>query len=109
MALALLSPFLRLTGSSFHFREIHVDAAVDQTSLGHRPGPPVAAPVSSSLFQRRYEGLPLLTHFPQILLSLVGDEMCLFCFPFFSSVGKQGATGGGEDGAQAGDHPAFWR
>lgn len=62
-----------LTVSSFRLREIHVDAPVNQKSLGHRPGPPVAAPVSCSLFQRRYGGLPLFTHFPQVMLSFVGD------------------------------------
>lgn len=73
---------------SFSFREIHVNAAVSQTSLGHRAGPPVAAPVSSSLFQRRYEGLSLFTRFPQMLRLFVGDEICLSFFlstPFFFS------------------------
>lgn len=50
--------FTRSRASS-RFREIRVDAPVNQRRLGHRPRPPVAAPVSSPLLQRRWEGLPV--------------------------------------------------
>lgn len=61
----------------------------------------------------------IYSHFCRFLVLFVGDlnVTCVpgFLFtlahhhPFFSSVRKQGVAGGGEDGAQAGDYPAFWR
>lgn len=61
----------------------------------------------------------IYSHFCRFLVFIVGDEMppvflgfsspLPITTPFFYSVRKQGVTGGGEDGAQAGDYPAFWR